>query len=600
VGEYAGFSGHHHFQASRAPLEFGVVNGYYTSDGGGAVQAGAREANSSAFGPAVAYLKFDRAGGPVTVATACSFISPEKAEDNMIAELAAGSLFDLDAHAAEVKAVWEEKLGKITVAPGVTNAGAVNKDTELKTRAVEEFQNNSMIFYTALWHSLLLPRAVSDADGAYLSFTDGSRTVQYTTPQDSQKSDAGLSFSTYYDDYSMWDIFRAQVPLLNLLLPSSTVRDFVASLVVKAQQGRWMPIFPAWNSYTGEMVGDHCGVWVADAVLKGIISPLDPVVLGLAAQGNALNRSPDAPSTLREDRQGALYYLLKNALAVPLSDYEYRQSRGRRSLDSCLQYGYIPLEDLVLESPHPRQQVSRTLEYAFDDFVALKLLQAVRAQHPESLQGLDWSRLLREVSPHATLLRGVTETSSVEEILDAVTAQLTASSANYRNVLDSAGVGFVRGRHENGTWAESDASFDPAVYYPWLTETNVWQYTWFAPHGMADLIALYGGDDAFLSKLNTFFDEGWYNHGNEPDHHAAYLAAYAHSSGRGRGRNRSASSNSSNEAIAGEIAKNGRQKSKGEGAAAGGAWQVQERVAAIIRSQYLASEQGLPVSSGLK
>ena len=46
--------------------------------------------------------------------------------------------------------------------------------------------------------------------------------------------------------------FYHQVPLLHLILPTSTVRDMVASLVVKAQQGRWMPIFPAWNSYTGK------------------------------------------------------------------------------------------------------------------------------------------------------------------------------------------------------------------------------------------------------------------------------------------------------------------------------------------------------------
>jgi hypothetical protein len=196
-------------------------------------------------------------------------------------------------------------------------------------------------------------------------------------------------------------------------------------------------------------------------------------------------------------------------------------------------------------------------------------------------------------------VRGVTETSSLEEILDAVTAQLTASSTNYRNVLDT-GVGFVRGRHENGTWAEADASFDPAVYYPWLTETNVWQYTWFAPHGMADLIALYGSDDAFLGKLDTFFDQGWYNHGNEPDHHAAYLAAYAHTSAGVSGADRR--SNSSSDSMDETNSKHHRQQGKkGDRtvAAAGGAWQVQERVAAIIRSQYLATEQGLPVRAGV-
>jgi putative alpha-1,2-mannosidase len=432
-----------------------------------------------------------------------------------------------------------------------------------------------MIFYTALWHALLLPRAVSDADGAYLSFTDTPRTVQYTHPVDAahpgsqqaqqQQATANtLSFGTYYDDFSMWDIFRAQVPLLHLLLPSGTIRDLLASLTVKAQQGHWLPIFPAWNSYTGEMVGDHCGVWVADAVMKGAISPTDPVIVGKKSDTSA---AADTDTVVDGNAHGgALYYMLKNALMVPHSDYVYRQSRGRRALDSTLQYGYIPLEDQVLASPHPKQQVSRTLEYAYDDQVLLQLLRVLRRQDTARLHSLDWAALLASGVNKVPLLRDVDANTPSDVIIDAIVAHLSNSSANYRNVLDSAGVGFVRGRHANGSWAETDSSFDPAVYYTWLTETNVWQYTWFVPHNVEDMIALYGGNDAFLAKLNTFFDEGWYNHGNEPDHHAAFLAAYATPSGH------------NNQSV-------------------GGAWQVQQRVHNIIKSQYLASERGLPVSA---
>lgn len=48
---------------------------------------------------------------------------------------------------------------------------------------------------------------------------------------------------------------------------------------------------------------------------------------------------------------------------------------GRRALNSYLKYGYIPLEDSVPEAFHACEQVSRTLEYAYDDFVLAQVLQ---------------------------------------------------------------------------------------------------------------------------------------------------------------------------------------------------------------------------------
>lgn len=45
------------------------------------------------------------------------------------------------------------------------------------------------------------------------------------------------------------------MPLLLLVAKPVDVRDMVASLTVKSLQGGWLPIFPAWNSYTAEMIG---------------------------------------------------------------------------------------------------------------------------------------------------------------------------------------------------------------------------------------------------------------------------------------------------------------------------------------------------------
>lgn len=74
-------------------------------------------------------------------------------------------------------------------------------------------------------------------------------------------------------------------------------------------------------------------------------------------------------------------------------------------------------------------------------------------------------------------------------------------------------------------------------------EGNGWQYTWLVPHDVEGLISLLGGDDAFVSKLDSLFSVnadlgdaaspdisgliGQYAHGNEPGHHTVYLYSYA-------------------------------------------------------------------------
>ena len=59
----------------------------------------------------------------------------------------------------------------------------------------------------------------------------------------------------------------------------------------------------------------------------------------------------------------------KNAFEVNTDRKSYVEGKGRRGLESYLQYHYIPLEDNVWDAFHKREQVSRTLEYAYDDFV---------------------------------------------------------------------------------------------------------------------------------------------------------------------------------------------------------------------------------------
>ena len=146
-------------------------------------------------------------------------------------------------------------------------------------------------------------------------------------------------------DFSMWDTYRALHPLLNIIAPRKS-GQMMQSLVLKARQGGWLPIFPCWNSYTAAMIGDHCIAAIGDAYLKGI-------------------RNFDIDT--------AYTYMRRNAFESPATFAEYTQGKGRRALPSYLRHGYIPLEDSVKEAYHRQEQVSRTLEYAYDDFVLSRI-----------------------------------------------------------------------------------------------------------------------------------------------------------------------------------------------------------------------------------
>jgi predicted alpha-1,2-mannosidase len=356
----------------------------------------------------------------VNVRIGSSFTSLEAAGKNLDSEIPG---WDFAALKKASEDVWNKTLGKI-------QAGEGTEEDKIK-------------FYTALYHCYQLPRIASDVDGSYQGFA-----------QDTLIRKA-VGFD-YYDDFSMWDTYRALHPLLTIIEPERTLH-MMKSLVLKAEQGGWMPIFPAWAQYTAAMIGDHVSTTIADAYLKGITG---------------------------FDAETAYKYMRRNAFDSPRLA-EYRDGKGRRALKSYLQYNYIPLEDSVLDAFHKFEQVSRTLEYAFDDYALAR-----------------FAKELGKEDDHKTLMM---------------------RSENWRNVFDPQ-TGFVRGRYADGKWIES---FDPYKKASFICEGTPFQYTWYVPHNIPGLIQAIGGQDAFISKLNEFFDKGHYWHGNETDHQAAYIFSMA-------------------------------------------------------------------------
>lgn len=364
-----------------------------------------------------AYLRFNLSTPRAfLIKTGTSFTSINAARANLNAEIPA---WDFAALRARTTHVWTKSLDVATIQGGTA--------AERRT------------FYTALYHSMMLPRIVSDADGSYPRFASSGRVEKITG-------------SPYYDDFSLWDIYRAQLPLLTILEPTR-ISPMMQSLVLKGEQGGFLPIFPAWNSYTSEMIGDHTGVVITDAYMKGL-------------------HNFDVASAWKLIRQ--------NAFDTPPYE-QYKDGLGRRALQSYIKYGYIPLEDPVNEAFHQKEQVSRTLEYAFDDAIIARL--ASELGHSDDA------------------------------------AILAKRGSSWKNVIDPE-TKLARGRHENGSW------ITPFVYDKWasfVTESNAYQYTFYVPQDVDGLITALGGRDNFIAKLDGLFAHNLYDPGNEPGHHIAYL-----------------------------------------------------------------------------
>ena len=367
-----------------------------------------------------AFVSFKlKKGEQVRIRIGTSFTGIEGAEKNLRAEIPA---WDFQQVLLSAQKNWQTALGRIWV-----------------QTANEKYKR---IFYTALWHALQQPRLYNDVDGAYPKFAQ-----QYQTGK--------LSGGGYYDDFSMWDIYRAQLPLAEILYPAK-VGEWVQSMILKGQQGGWLPIFPCWNNYTAAMIGDHVTAFIASACNKGINN---------------------------YDVQEAYRLMRQNAFASPPAA-GYSNGMGRRALQSYLGYGFIPLEDSVPEAFHKKEQVSRTLEYAYNDYALSEVAKRLKKKN-------DY-RLLRK------------------------------RALNYRNIFDTS-VGMVRGKYAGGKWLET---FQPDNRASYITEGTPRQYTFYVPQDIPGLAALMGGRDKLEAALDSLFGKNEYWHGNEPGHQIPFLYNY--------------------------------------------------------------------------
>lgn len=424
-----------------------------------------------------------KAGKPIEIRAASSFTSKKNACDNLVGETAGG--FDFDDFILNAETIWCDRLHAIDVES--KDVAKVNQ------------------FYGALYRASFLPHEMSDVYGSYPTFSTGKVEILDSSDRSALDDSADIAdvlyvdtacvdsistIPTIYGDFSMWDIYRAELPLYNIITPTLS-GDMMQSLVNMYKEGGWMPIFPCWNSYTAAMIGDHSGVALADAYVKGI-------------------RNFDVMKAYEGMR--------KNAFESPKTFEEYKNGMGRRALNSYLKYGYIPMEDSVKEAFHTNEQTSRTLEYAFDDFAVAQLAKA----------------LAESCSAEAK------DGPCTRQSLKADYAELMRRSENWRNVINPK-TGWADGRHQNGKW---EGNTDLVHRKSYITEGATCHYTWYVPQniqGLFDVInksvdksakrlnrnaqGISQSDtmSAVVSRLDKMFDEGLYWHGNEPCHQVAYL-----------------------------------------------------------------------------
>ena len=413
-GKEAGFSGHFVIQLNEEIADYGVWDSTTITSGRKSARG-----QKHAVGAWVK-LASDKPGKTL-VKVATSFTSIDNARKNLACEIPGWDFNEVRQASSDT---WNQTLGQIAVKGN-------NEEEKVK-------------LYSALYNAHFLPRTFSDVDGSYPKFNGGGQIMK-------------MDHGTYYCDFSQWDTYRAVHPLFSILNPSRN-GDMAHSLVLKGQQGGWLPIFPSWNSYTAAMIGDHCIAMIGDAIIK------------------------DAPGF---DYEEAYTLMRKNAFEANPDSGSYRDGKGRRAMESYLKYNYVPLEDQVMEAFHRREQVSRTLEYAYDDFVLSQV-----------------AKKLGKTDDYKALIK---------------------RAENYRNVIDPE-TGYARGRHADGTWIEP---FDPFASTSFICEGTPYHYTWYVPQDIAGLIRHMGGKERFINRLDTFFEGDYYWHGNEPGHHIAYLFAYA-------------------------------------------------------------------------
>ena len=232
-----------------------------------------------------AYFQFDtQEDSELVVKVGISAVSTDGALKNLKAETEGKSFEQLSQEAGQA---WDKELSMFTV---------------------DGTEDQKAMFYTSLYHTMINPSVYMDVDGSYRGLDHNIH-----------KADGFVNYTVF----SLWDTYRAEHPLMNLLQPQRSA-DMVSSMIAHQQQSVH-GMLPIWSHMGNEnwcMSGYHAVPVLADAIVKGVYEP-----------------SPAAFKAM-----------------VQTSTVPYYAGLGE-----YMELGYVPMDKVSTAA-------STTLEYAYDDW----------------------------------------------------------------------------------------------------------------------------------------------------------------------------------------------------------------------------------------
>lgn len=238
-------------------------------------------------------------GESVEMKLGISFVSTENAKLNLETETDG---LDFDAVKEKAVADWDNRLASIKIN---------SRDEDIMK-----------IFYTSLYHSMIMPTDFTDVNGEYLGFD--------------KEVDIAEGY-TYRTDMSLWDTVR-NTHSLYTLIEHEIQNDCLNSLVDMAEKGGSLPRWPQGAGYSSSMIGDAANIVITESYLKGFTD---------------------------FDVESAYEYMKKSSDTAVEKD-------GRNFITEYNEYGYVP-DDI----DGADKSVSRTLEYAWEDGAIAALAEAL-------------------------------------------------------------------------------------------------------------------------------------------------------------------------------------------------------------------------------
>jgi predicted alpha-1,2-mannosidase len=121
---------------------------------------------------------------------------------------------------------------------------------------IESFAENNVdtTFYTALYHTMIVPNIFEDVDGKYRGTDD--------------KIHVANGFHNY-SVFSLWDTYRAYHPLMSIINKDKTLQ-WIKSFLQQYKNGGMLPVWELSGNETFCMIGYHSVPVIVDAYKKGI------------------------------------------------------------------------------------------------------------------------------------------------------------------------------------------------------------------------------------------------------------------------------------------------------------------------------------------